>query len=268
VTVVEFTTLRLLTVTPVPDTTIDVVPARFVPVRVTPTLVPRWPMLGAIEVSVGATTVNAAARAAFPLGVWTVTVLAVVPAVIATVKVAVTVVAFTLVKLLTVTPVPDTVTPVADPKPVPVMVTGTAVPRRPVLGETPVTVGAATVKVTALLVPPAETTVTFLAVSPAVPEIVNVAVTVVGLTTLTALTVTPVPDTFTAVTPDRFVPVRVTGTLVFRPPELGAIVLSTGADTPAPWNSTAPTSNPVGEDGSGRGFPKKSVLTCGCATGM
>jgi hypothetical protein len=221
-----------------------------------------------IAVSVGLTTVNAAVRDALPLGVATVTVLALSPAVAPTVKVAVTVVAFTTVKLLTVTPVPATVTPVAAPKPVPVMVTGTEVPRTPVFGETAVTVGAATVNVTALLVPPVVLTVTFLAVSDAVPEIVKVAVTVVELTTVTPLTVTPVPDTVIAVAPARFEPVRVTGMLLFRPPVLGSIEVSVGCPTLAPWNSTAPTLKAVGFPASGRGCPKKSVDGWDCATGI
>src|SRR5262245_62521966 len=47
----------LLTVTPVPDTATDVpVVVKFVPVRVTATLVPRAPVGGAMELSVGAAT--------------------------------------------------------------------------------------------------------------------------------------------------------------------------------------------------------------------
>jgi len=221
-----------------------------------------------MALSVGPTTVKAAARTALPLGVATVTVLAVSPAVALTVKVAVTVVAFTTVKLLTLTPEPDTVTPVADPNPVPVIVTGTEVPRTPVFGDTPVTVGGATVNVTALLVPPAVVTVTFLVLSVALLAIVKVAVTVVELTTVTPLTVMPFPETVTAVTPERFVPVRVTGTLLFRPLVLGFIEVRVGWPTLAPWNSTAPASKAVGSAGSGRGFPKKSKDGCGCATGI
>jgi hypothetical protein len=53
VTVVEFGTVRPLTVTPVPDTDIDVTPVRPVPVRVTLMLVPCTPVLGVIEVRLG-----------------------------------------------------------------------------------------------------------------------------------------------------------------------------------------------------------------------
>ena len=52
-TVVALTTVRPLTVTPAPETVIAVAPVRLVPVRVTGTAVPRRPVLGAIEASVG-----------------------------------------------------------------------------------------------------------------------------------------------------------------------------------------------------------------------
>src|ERR1700741_1063294 len=45
------------------------------------------------------------------------------------------------------------------------------------------------------------------------------------------LAVTPVPDTFTAVVPVRLVPVIVTGTLVPRAPDVGAIEVSVGPIT-------------------------------------
>ena len=45
------------------------------------------------------------------------------------------------------------------------------------------------------------------------------------------LTVTPAPDTFTAVVPVRLVPVIVTGTLVPRRPEVGEIEASVGPCT-------------------------------------
>jgi hypothetical protein len=59
VTVVAFRTTTLLALTPVPEKLTAVVPVRLVPVRVTATAVPRVPEVGASEVSVGATTVNA-----------------------------------------------------------------------------------------------------------------------------------------------------------------------------------------------------------------
>src|SRR2546422_92194 len=74
-------------------------------------------------------------------------------------------------------------------------------------------------------------TVTLLALSVAVDVIVKVAVIVVGLTTVTPLTVTPVPGTVTALTSLRFVPVRVTETLVPRTPVLGAIEVRLGPPT-------------------------------------
>jgi hypothetical protein len=58
-TVVSLTTTRLLTVTPPPETVIRKAPVRLVPVRVTGTVVPRSPVLGLMEVSVGAVVVVA-----------------------------------------------------------------------------------------------------------------------------------------------------------------------------------------------------------------
>jgi hypothetical protein len=104
-----------------------------------------------------------------------------------------------------------------------------------------VSVPAVTVKVTVLLVPPGVVTLTVLADTVALPEIVKRAVTVVALTTVTLLTVMPVPDTFTADVPVRFVPVKVTGTATPRPELAGEIDVSVGNGTLAP-NSTAPTS--------------------------
>ena len=56
VTVVEFTTVTLLTAMSDPETVTAEVPVRLVPVRVTGTAVPRWPLFGEIEVSVGTGT--------------------------------------------------------------------------------------------------------------------------------------------------------------------------------------------------------------------
>jgi hypothetical protein len=71
VTAVALTTTRLLTVTPAPEMVTMKAPVRFVPVRVTGTAVPRIPVLGAMEVSVGAAVVLAnstapASTALFP----------------------------------------------------------------------------------------------------------------------------------------------------------------------------------------------------------
>jgi hypothetical protein len=146
------------------------------------------------------------------------------------VKVAVMVVAFTTVKLLTVTPELDTVTPVAAPRLVPVMVTDTVVPRAPLLGEMPVTAGARTVNALLRVALPLRlVTATFLAVVPAIAEIVNVAVMVLAFTTLTLLTLTPAPDTVTTgVLTPMPVPVIVTGTEVPRTPEFGETAVTVG----------------------------------------
>ena len=73
--------------------------------------------------------------------------------------------------------------------------------------------GGTTVKFTVPEVPVVVVTLTVRAVCAAVPEIAKVAVIVVGLTTVTPLTVIPVPETFTVGVPAKLVPVRVTGTL-------------------------------------------------------
>lgn len=142
VTVVSFTTVRPLTVTPLPETLIAVALARPLPVNVTGTLVPCAPVLGAMEVSDGPRTVKVWVLLV-PAAVMTLTFLALIVVLVAIVKVAVIVVEFTTVMALTVTPVPDTATlvPVAV-KFVPVTVTGTAVPRRPLLGVIETNVGA------------------------------------------------------------------------------------------------------------------------------
>jgi hypothetical protein len=233
VTVVEFTTVTLPTVTPAPLMLTAVVPVRLVPVRVTETVVPRIPRIGVIEVRLGATTVNAPNRVLVPAGDVRVIFLAVSAAVPEIVKVAVTVEEFTTTMLLTVMPPPLRVTDVVPVRLLPLKVTGTARPCVPVFGEIEVSTGtAAGVTVNApvrmLLVPPGVVTLTFLAVSAALPAIVKVAVTVVALTTAILLTVMPPPVTVTAVAPVRFVPVRVT---VGAPPWLpvtGEIEVSVG----------------------------------------
>lgn len=76
-------------VTPVPDTVTPVAPIRLVPVRVTGTVVPRTPVFGAIEASVGPCTVNVTALLG-PAGVVMVTFLAEIVAVDVIRKLAVT----------------------------------------------------------------------------------------------------------------------------------------------------------------------------------
>jgi len=197
--------------------------------------------LGAEIVTVAPVTVNVTVLVV-PPGVTTATVLAPSPAPLAMVKFAVTCVSSTTVKPDTVTP-PDTFTAVAPVRPVPVRDTGTVAPRAPEVGLMAVSVGGTTAKLTVLLVPPGVVTLTVLVESAAVNEIVKVAVTAVALTTVRLLTVIPVPDTVIAVVPVRLVPVSVTLTVLARRPELGAIEVSIGGETPVPpWNSTAPMS--------------------------
>ena len=120
--------------------------------------------------------------------------------------------------------------------------TPSTVVRVPLVAEVKVTVPAVTVNVTVLLVPAGVVTLTVLAERVAVFEIVKVVVTVVEVT-VKAPTVIPVPDTFTADAPVRFVPVKVTETGVPRAPDEGALEVSVGGPVViAPVNSTAPAS--------------------------
>jgi hypothetical protein len=113
----------------------------------------------------------------------------------------------------------------------------------PFVAEVKASVPAFTVNVTVLLVPPGVVTLTVLAERAAVAEIVKFAVTEVSLTTVMAPTVMPVPDTLIADVPVRFVPVRVTATVLPRCPVLGEIEVRVGAGgSGAAPNSTAPTS--------------------------
>ena len=144
VTWVAETTVRLVTGISAPIPVTANVPVRFVPVNVTVTAVPRAPDVGLIDVSVGgggAVIVNVTGLLT-PPGVETVTFLAPRVAKLAMAKVAVTLVSLTTVTLLTVTPVPVMFTANVPVRLVPVSVTGTEVPRKPVLGEMEVSVGA------------------------------------------------------------------------------------------------------------------------------
>jgi len=119
---------------------------------------------------------------------------------------------------------------VAAPRLVPVSVTATVVPRSPEAGEMLVRVGvsAVTVNGTVLVVPTDAVTLTFLVAGGAVAEMVKVAVTVVELTTPMSLTVMPLaapPDMVIADAPVRFVPVRVTFTVVPRRAVFGLMVV-------------------------------------------
>jgi hypothetical protein len=124
VTVLSFTTVMLLAVTPVPETVTLVVPVRPTPVMVTGTDLPAKPDVGLMLVSNGPVTVNPLARVALPPGVLTVTVCppSGAPVPVATANVAVMVVSLTTTTLLTTMPVPA-LTAVAPVKSAPVRVT-------------------------------------------------------------------------------------------------------------------------------------------------
>ena len=239
VIVVGFTTVNVpvATVTPAPSPVNPVAPDKLAPVMVTGTA--NVPVAGCvaefglIEVSVAPCTVNGTVLLV-PPAVVMLTVLAVSAAVVEMVKVAVAVIASPTVRPLTVIPVPETLMALAPLKLVPVNVTGTAVPRTPAGGAIEVSVGAGgalTVKVTALLVPPGAVMVTLLGLPPAIALMVKVALTCESLTTVTPLTVTPLPDTLIAVAPVSPLPKMLTGVAIPRTAEVGAIDVSTGPCT-------------------------------------
>jgi hypothetical protein len=251
VTVVEFTTTMLLATTFTSDTVTAVAPVRFVPVRVADTIEPCTPWVGEIKVNVGVVgpvTVNVTVPVV-PPGVVMLTVLAVRAAPDEITKFAVTEVELATAILFTVMPVPDTVMAVAPVRRVPVRVTPTVVPAVPLVGEIEesVGVGAVTVKVTVPVVPAGVVMLTVLAVRAALEGIVKVAVTLVELTTVRALTVMSPPYTFTAVAPVRFAPVSVTLTAVPATPLVGEIELSAGAELAALNATVEPLQVPAGE---------------------
>lgn len=153
---------------------------------------------------------------------------------------------------------PGAVSDVTPPRFVPVTVTFNDVPGAADVGLMLDSVGPFTVKLV-LTDPAAVNTVTVRTDSVAVLEMVKVAVTVFGFTAVSALTVTPVPDTVIEDVDERNVPVKVTFTAVPVRPAAGEILLRVGAGG-VPWNSIAPMSKPPANFGSGRGLPKKSVL--------
>jgi hypothetical protein len=149
-------------VTPPPAIVTAVAPVRLVPVSVTGTVVLCVPVIGAIEVSVGAGggagpfTVNVTALLV-PLGVVTVTFLAVSAALLVITQFAVTVVAVGVPVMVQVTPLPVAFTVVAPVRLVPVSVTGTVVPRTPDTGEIEVSVGVRTAPAPAASIAPTST---------------------------------------------------------------------------------------------------------------
>lgn len=259
VTVVSPVTVRPVTVAP-PDTLTAVVPVNPVPVRVIGIGVPRLPEVGLIEVSTGPVRVYGRLLVS-PPPVRTKMLIGVSGVALVLVNVAVMDVALTYVTPVIVKPVgfggaPSTRTVDVGWKFVPVRVTFIASPRNPEFGLMDVSVGAAaatTVNVMGPRVAVGVVTVTFLALSVAVGEITQLAVTEVAVAGAVIVQATPPPDTLTAVAPVRPVPEIVTSTVVPRVPLLG--LMESRPPWPAPWNSTAPTSKWVGLDASGRGFP-------------
>src|SRR5579863_1228359 len=122
VTCASLTTTTLLAVIFAPETFTVVVPVSPEPLIVIGTLLPLVPWVGAMEVSLGVTTVKVAAPVVPPLAV-TVTFRAPAPAVRATTNVAVIWVALLVVNEDTVTPVPETLIELTPVKLVPVRMT-------------------------------------------------------------------------------------------------------------------------------------------------
>lgn len=260
VTVVSPVTVTPVTVTPPPETLTAEVPVNPVPVRVIAVDVPRLPEVGLIEVSTGPVRVYGRLLVS-PPPVRTKMLIGVSGVAAVLVKVAVMDVALTYVTPVIVKPAgfggaPSTRTVDVGWKFVPVRVTFIASPRNPEFGLMDVSVGVAaatTVNVMGPRVAVGVVTVTFLALSVAVGEITQLAVTEVAVAAPVIVQATPPPDTLTAVAPVRPVPEIVTTVVVPRTPLLG--LMESRPPWPAPWNSTAPTSKWVGLDASGRGFP-------------
>jgi hypothetical protein len=215
VTIPEFTTWTLVTLTPPPTVTPappvpESAPVRLVPVSVTLTAEPRTPVAGLIPVNVGAPremTVKATALLVPPPpGTVTVTFLAPRVAPVLIVKVALTWVSFCTAIPLTVTPPPpppDTLIAVVPVSPLPKRLTANVVPRTPWFGEIDWSTGPVTEKVTVPLVPPGVVTKICRGPTTVVdePEMLTVAVmqgkgtpaphVVAELTTVPAVMLTP-----------------------------------------------------------------------------
>jgi len=149
----------------------------------------------------------------------------------ASVRVAVIVVEFTTVRPETEMPAPvGTLMVLPATKFVPVKVTGTAAPWAPDVGLMDVSTGAGgfTLNCTLEVVSPSVVTETLCAPKGALEETTNVAVTVVVLVTVTLFAVIPVPPKLIVAGVKKFVPVRVTGTLVPCTPAVGLMEVSAG----------------------------------------
>jgi len=194
---------------------------------------------GALKAAVAPVTVNGSVLVV-PIGVVAVTVLAVSAAPGVMAQFALTVVAVEVIPVQ-VMPPPEKVTAVAPVRLVPASATGTVVPRLPVAGVMPVSVGPCTVNGTVwVLVPdPVEMLAFLVAVVEAVAVMAHVAVAVSGSRTVMPLQVTPPPEIFTAVAPVKLVPVSVTATDVPRTPVLGAIEANVGAGRAMTVKATA-----------------------------
>src|SRR6516225_1273954 len=230
VTVRPFAGATTLTV----DPAVKLLPAMTTATGLAAAAVRRKPEAGVIELIIGVpgfTTVKVTG-VVVPLGVVTVTFLAVRAAPGVIVNVALTCVSLTTVTPLTVMPPPVTLTAVAPVRLMPVSTTGWAVPRAPVLGaiENSPAGGTVTVKVTALLVPPSPVTVTFLAPAVAPAEMLIVAEMLVPpAATVKPVTVIPGPEKLRDVAPVSPVPVSVIPRpVVPRLAETGAMAVSVG----------------------------------------
>jgi len=183
----------------------------------TGTAVPRAPVGGLIEASVGvggAITVKAT-ELLTPPGAVTVTFLAVAAAPAVKVKLALTWLSLTTVMPLTVTPPPGTVTAVVPVNPVPKILTAIAPsPRRPADGEIELSTGPSTVYVCGLLVPAGLVTVMLRGPIAAPTVVLKVALICVGLTKVTPVMVRPLAGASTCTVDPavKLLPVSTTAT--------------------------------------------------------
>ena len=236
VMVVSLTTVKALTVMPPPVTAIPVAGlaplTKLMPVSVTGCVVPRAPVVGAIENSPAGGTVTVKVTALLvPAPVVTVTFEAPAGANGAMFTIAVMEVSLATVKPVTLIPKFEKLTEVAPVRPDPVSVTvRPVVPRFAEAGATVVSTGPLMANGSVLLAPPAVTTSIFTLPIGVLRLLLKVAVMVFRLTTITLLIEKPATaGVATTVAPfTKFVPVSVTPTDEPRISEFGVMDVNVG----------------------------------------
>jgi hypothetical protein len=201
------------------------------PVKKTIELLPRWPLGGLMEASVGGETRTVKVTGLLvPPAVVTVTLTG--PGVILKPILKVPVMTVELVTVEAIILPGQLIVVAPGTKLVPINVNGTFVPCAPVFGVIDVSVGGGglvTVKFTELLVPAGVVTVILPAPSEALLAMVNVAVIDVGVITVHALGVMPPFTELTLQGEVKLAPVKVTGTVTPREALDGLMELSVGA---------------------------------------